>query len=130
MYSNEEAKILKLKIISALSHTVSQKSLPLVYLDEYDLHVKDTKRFGFILKKDCQEADIIFTNNASALPQECLDIDRHKLFTLSYKEYLQYESTAIGAFFWQKGRPNIILNRKLIQYYKLEIPKDYKKYIE
>ncbi len=130
LFANDEAKNLKMRIIGALSHTVSEKSLPHVYFDDNSFFQFDTKEFGFIISHYCQDADIVFTKNASSLPKSCLDPKRHKVFTLSYRDYIHYEQNAIGAFFWQKGRPNIILNKELIEYYGLNIPPHYEKYVE
>ncbi|MRJ03152.1 MAG: hypothetical protein GXO19_02130 [Epsilonproteobacteria bacterium] len=75
----------------------------------------------------CEEADIIFTKKISALPESCLN---KLIFVTSYGSYKRHKDRTIGAFFWQKGRPNIIFNTKKISQLHIELPKEFEKYME
>jgi len=130
LIANEEARELRIRILGALAHTVTGKSLPYVYLDEPNIKNLDTKKYGFILIQQCKKADVIFTHKADTILKECPTLDDKMLFTLSYRDYITHEEQAIGAFFWQKGRPNIILNKRLIQHYHIQLPQEYDKYVE
>lgn len=51
------------------------------------------------------------------------------VFTTEYK-LLKKEERIIGAFFWQKGRPNLLFLRNRLQEKKLTLGKEFNKYIE
>jgi len=51
-------------------------------------------------------------------------------FVTSYK-LLQVEKTsAVGGFFWQKGRPNVLFLRKNLQAHKITLPPSMQEFIE
>jgi len=59
------------------------------------------------------------------------DIQSDKLkFTTSYPLLLHYEDSAIGGFYWQKGRPNILFLKNNLQKYHITLPKSMHEYIE
>ena len=130
LFANDEAKELRMRIIGALAHTVTEKEYPVVYVDDEEFKNFDVRKFGFVLTKNCSKSDVIFTKNISLLLQDCFVSNDKKLFVLSYRDYIKNEQKVIGAFFWQKGRPNIILNKELLKKYSIKVPKDYEKYIE
>ena len=128
--ANKEAQELRVQILGALAHTVTTKDIPFVYLDDQNFKNFNTKKYGFMLVQQCDRADVIFTDDVTALVKKCPQIKNKKLFALSYKDYAAHENQAIGAFFWQKGRPNIILNKKLLQHYDIKLSQRYEKYVE
>jgi len=53
----------------------------------------------------------------------------HKpIFATSYISYVN--SNSIGAFYWRKGRPQLILNKKMILKYHLNLDNSLKKYLK
>ncbi len=93
---------------------------------EYQSIPKYIKKYKFI--NNCLDADIIFVDTLSSLPKEC--IYNHKIFVTRYSEFIQNKDKVIGAFFWQKGRPTIIFNKIMLDYYGIKLPPKYKKYID
>lgn len=69
----------------------------------------------------CSEATFLYS---STYIYSCKDIP---LFTSSYKT-LRENSNAIGAFYWRKGRPNIIFIKTRLKKFNLELPEKLKKY--
>lgn len=51
------------------------------------------------------------------------------VFTTEYK-LLKKDDRIVGAFFWQKGRPNLLFLRNRLQENKLTLSKEFNKYIE
>ena len=51
-------------------------------------------------------------------------------FVTSYKLLKRYEKSAIGGFYWKKGRPNIIFLQKNLQKYNIKLPSSLSEYIE
>lgn len=59
------------------------------------------------------------------------DIKSDKLkFTTSYPLLLHYEKSAIGGFYWQKGRPNILFLKSNLQKHHISLPESMHEYIE
>ncbi len=118
----------KAKLIEYIALNLTQhKDVVKVYVD----HIV-TKNVKQLLKKvklveDCQEADVIFVKKLHMLPKKC---NKKIVFVTSYIDYKKNKDAIIGAFFWQKGRPNIIFNAKKISQLQIELPKEFEKYME
>ncbi|BCD68086.1 hypothetical protein [Nitratiruptor sp. YY09-18] len=93
---------------------------------EYQNIPKYIKKFKFT--NNCVNADIIFVDSLSLLQKEC--IYDHKIFVTSYYDFVHNKDKVIGAFFWQKGRPTIIFNKKMLEYFGVKLPPKYNKYID
>ena len=52
------------------------------------------------------------------------------LFVTDYKLLKKTQASAIGGFFWQKGRPNIIFLRSNLQKRGIELPNSMDEYME
>ncbi len=126
-----DATALKLRIVENLAHLLVQKEpVPKVYIDP---------RLGLPLKsgdlsirpvRDCKEAQILFVTDIDTLAKECPLDRQRRVVTFSYRDYLRHRALAAGAFFWQKGRPNIVINAEAVKRYRLHIPRAYEKYVE
>lgn len=74
-----------------------------------------------VLADSCEEATIVY--NATEI-STCKD---KPLFTNKYQR-LKENKNAIGAFYWQKGRPNIVFLKSRLEKYNLTLPQVLKKY--
>ena len=80
---------------------------------------------GFVVVDSPQSADICFVTSTKKLnAPNCL------IFTGSYKELKRFKESAIGGFFWQKGRPNIIFLRENLKKHHISLPTAMQDYIE
>ena len=123
------AELLKASLFSLIVELLSNDDgYTEIYLDapQYNSIKKYVKKFKFT--NDCLSADIIFVDRIENLPPECQD-DK-KIFVTKYSEYRKHRSKVVGAFFWQKGRPNIIFNKERLEYFGIKLPAKYDKYIE
>lgn len=71
-----------------------------------------------------QKADILIVYYTSNLKTKKL------IFAGTYRILKIYKNQAIGGFYWQKGRPNLIFIRKNLLQYKLILPKELHEYEE
>jgi len=71
---------------------------------------------------DCNEADMVLSGTTFPCKDKIAFLTRYKTF--------KKNTGAIGALFWQKGRPNIIFRKKVLQRYHIELPPEFTKYIE
>lgn len=73
----------------------------------------------------CSNADMIITHTKN-LPR----CDKEVLvFATNYLAFKELPN-AIGAFFYQKGRPNIIFRKENLEKYNIMLPSEFNKYIE
>jgi len=80
-----------------------------------------SEKIRLVSKKD---ADIIILDYG-----EKLQTDK-PVFVRKYSLLKRYKSSAIGGFYWQKGRPNIIFLRPNLQKHNLSLPETFNDYIE
>lgn len=107
------------RIISLIFNSLYSKDA-IVYTEEED-KIKIIKEAGFDLADSCEDATLFFS---SYKIENCQD---RPLFTSSYK-VLKEDQNAIGAFYWKKGRPNIIFVKSRLEYFELKLPTELKKY--
>ena len=127
-YSDILAK-LKSQIILSIAHLATDKNIVNIYVDDptfLDIfeNKKDIKR-----AKDCFKADIIITKDSKNIQKECKKKEMNIIST-AYKDYKQNRDIDFGAFFWQKGRPNMLINSKIIKERNMNIPKSYYRYLD
>ena len=71
-----------------------------------------------------QDADFLVLENQLHTPSKGV------IFATSYHLLRDYKKDAIGGFYWQKGRPNILFLRKNLQKYHISLPASMQKYVE
>jgi len=76
--------------------------------------------------KTCKEAKVLILLNGKGIPRSCVD---KPILVLDYELLTKY-SNAVSAFFWQKGRPNIVFIKKRLEKYSISLPSTYDKYVE
>lgn len=113
------------KIMEKISSALIHKNKILVFSEDS----KNTNIVKFSTKLQnslfCEEADIVLTNvNMTSLCNE-----KVLLFTTNYLSFIN-SPDAIGAFFYQKGRPNIIFREENLKKHNITLPKEFDKYIE
>ncbi len=70
------------------------------------------------------EADILFIFHK-------IDIRSNKLkFVGSYALLKRYKKDALGGFYWQKGRPNLLFLKHNLDKKHLTLPREFSKYID
>ena len=79
---------------------------------------------SFIFVKTPQEADILIVTH-----YEKILVDK-PIFVRKYHLLQKYKKRAIGGFYWQKGRPNIIFVKKSLDKFDIILPDKFQKYIE
>ena len=112
------------KIYISIAKELSHKTHPTFYLHGTIKHLNKNKKIPTSLT--CEQADIIVLNTLEKLPKNCKE---KLLFTNSYNVYAQDENI-IGAFFWQKGRPNIIFNKNVLERKNIILSPSFNKYVE
>ena len=111
-------------IFNKVLTAVTAKERPKVYIYQHNDSLE--KYPGKLqLVKDCKDADIVLVSTLKNLPKEC---EGKILFATRYSHLLN--PNVIGAFFWQKGRPNILFYKYRLEEKNIQLDKSFEKYIE
>ncbi len=107
-------------------------SVALTYKDSVKILVQNKDDLIFIknsliLKRvdKCEEADIILVKNAYELSCK----NNPLIFATSYLGFKNTPSV-LGAFYYQKGRPNLILKEEKLKLRNIKLSKEFDRYIE
>jgi len=71
-----------------------------------------------------KDANFLLLDNNSSIETNAL------IFVTNYKILEKMQKSAIGGFFWQKGRPNILFLRKNLQKKNIQLPKSMQDFVE
>jgi len=77
-----------------------------------------------ILVNSPQKADFLLLNNNKVSNPKAL------IFVTNFKLLGKTQNSALGGFFWQKGRPNILFLRKNLQKHNITLPQSMQEFIE
>jgi hypothetical protein len=93
----------------------------------YDENMEFLKTISKVhIVQDINSADILIL--AHPIKEE--KIDNKVVFVQSYHLLKQYSSFAIGGFYWQKGRPNLLFLKENLEKFNIRLDKTLERYIE
>jgi len=111
-------------IFEKLTTAITHEKNPKIYVYS-DIDAIKKFHFKFNIVDDCSDADIVLLSTTKDIPSTC----RGKvLFGTRYK-HLRNEQV-IGAFFWQKGRPNILFYKSRLEKKHINLDASLDKYVE
>lgn len=111
-------------IFNMIAKSITQTTNPNIYLHT---RVKSLNLYPGELNiiTDCSNADLVILSSTKEIPKECKD---KILFGTRYSHLKNTQ--VIGAFFWQKGRPNILFYKKRLDEKNIKLNSSFDKYIE
>ena len=111
-------------IFNMLVKSISSKTYPNIYMHKNIKSLeKNSKDLNLI--KVCKDADVVLLSTIKNIPKDC---DGKILFGTKYSHLKN--KNVVGAFFWQKGRPNILFYKNRLKKYNIKLPAKFDKYIE
>jgi len=111
-------------IFNLIAKEITKKEVSNIYLHKYNKSIKKYPGNLHIVTK-CAKADLVILSTTKDIPKEC---SGKILFGTRYSHLKN--SNVIGAFFWQKGRPNILFYKKRLEKNSVELNPSFDKYIE
>lgn len=99
---------------------------------EYRKVFSASKQIFLALKPE--EADIVLITNISTLHRilenKVIRVSDKKpiLFVTNYS-FLKYSEAIVGAFYWRKGRSQLLFIKKRLQKYQIRLPKAYQNFM-
>lgn len=120
-----DALHVKASIFSKIAHEFVKKDVVNIYTD--DEFLLKTKAEDYFLKHTSREkADIVFLSNKDDIEHNC---KAKYIFATSYSLY-KNSNKVVGAFFWQKGRPSIIIKSDMLKKLDVQLSLEFQKYTE
>ncbi len=117
----------KIKLVATIAHSLVKKKVVCVDLmDKEFLNRQKGNADHIVFVNSCQKADIIITDNIKQIKKSCIS---KLIFVTNYNTY-EHTPSAVGALFWQKGRPVLIFNKKTIKAKHIRLPKQFYQFVE
>ena len=124
--SGASEKMYSSKIIQNIIEVLNGKNHALWLNEDNRLSQKMINSSDFKKASSCKDASVLVITSDKEIPRQC---ESKPMLVLKY-DLLEKHSNAVSAFFWQKGRPNIVFIKKRLQYFSISLPPTYEKYVE
>jgi len=111
-------------IFNKILKAVTAKEHPKVYIYTQN-EALEKYPAAFVLVKHCKDADVVVLSTLKNMPEAC----KGKILFGTRYAHLR-NPQVIGAFFWQKGRPNILFYRDRLAKNHIKLDASFEKYIE
>ncbi len=120
---------LEAKIISNIATAAIKNEIKL-YIPEISNVEKEVYSKFFNLSDSCENANFIYIKKSIDTNSLCKSTQNEKIFFTNNYEKLLNDNRYLGAFFWNKSRPNITFIKTRLEKQKVELPNDYDKFVE
>ncbi len=121
---------LEVRIIEKIFKDLTKRESVRIYiLGDGKEEVKDKiEKYSEFLKiaDVCSKADIVLLTGKARMPRACKD----KISFALGRDLLFKLDSCVGAFYWKKGRPNILFLKERLRERMIKLPPEYGKYIE
>lgn len=118
---------LEAKIISNIAESIVKKELR-VFIPNISKEEKNIYSKYLTLSKGCNDSNFVYIKVSNNQDDYCKGKDTI-FFTNNYRNLLK-NNKFVGAFFWNKSRPNIIFFKKRLLENKITLPRNYNNFIE
>lgn len=119
---------LEAKIISNIAIASIKNDIKL-FIPEISISEKEIYSKFFILSNSCDDANFVFIKKSIDINSLCKEDTNKIFFTNNYQKLLN-DNKYLGAFFWNKSRPNITFIKNRLEKQKIELPNSYAKFVE
>ena len=127
-FASEERIDIKAQILEKIFANININKTIAIWTDNAELLAEFKKSSYLIVTDDCAVATLIVIETKTSIEddEEC----RNKpIFVLNY-ELLKNIPESFGAFFWKKGRPNIVIVEPRVQTQSIRVSSELNAYKE
>lgn len=124
LFASEQELRLESNIYYTITKELTHKERPKVYMQTAIPAIEQFPSH-FEIVTSCKEADILLISYKKEVNVSC----QNKIIFGTRNKTLSMKHT-VGAFFWQKGRPNILFYKSRIEKIGLDLGKEFQKYID
>jgi hypothetical protein len=121
-FDAKEIDEIESRILTELISSICEKKVLKVYTDSQKIK-KRLKNNNIEFKDRCLDVDVAVLKFKN---EQCLQIP---IITLEY-DLLKFYPQSVGAFFWQKGRPNIVFIAPRLKQHHIKLNADFDPFIE
>ncbi|MDD5210903.1 MAG: hypothetical protein PHV62_00680 [Sulfuricurvum sp.] len=127
LFASDNKDIMRAQILEKIILNISINETITVWSDNKELLAGFRKSNHLIISDICDKATVIIIENKKELND---DTCKNKpIFVLNYN-LLKEVPKSFGAFFWKKGRPNIVIIESRIKSQNISVSKELNAYIE
>lgn len=124
--ASSSSQELKIRVLKSIVTGIENSEPMTIWSDDKKIMNAFTSQSKFSVADDCKDAKMIILSSKSNLPKNCKN--KH-IFVLDYE--LLYEiPDSFGAFFWKKGRPNIVFIKPRVDKQALKLTSSLEPYVE
>jgi hypothetical protein len=123
-----------LKIYHKLFFSLTPKAVVSVYVNdkEYEQVFLTSKRLKLV--KDLEDADIVLITNERTLGRafaqnQRLEVGTKPILFVTDHHFLDRSKDIVGAFYWRKGRSQLLFIKSRLDAYHVTLPDEYQKFI-
>jgi len=127
LFASDNKDVTRAQIIEKIISNISINEVITVWSDNKELVAEFRKSSNIITTDDCDKANIVVVEDAKNIEDE--DCKNKPIFVLSYS-LLKDLPESFGAFFWKKGRPNIVIIKPRTISQGITVHKELEAYIE
>lgn len=135
MHLNAVDRESTLKIYHSLFNALSPNTSILVYTNdnEYRDVFQHSKRI--VLTDNAKESDIVLITNERTLNEilytmnENIDISKKPIIFVTNYHFLKISDKIVGAFYWRKGRSQLLFIKKRLKHYEITLPEEYQRFM-
>lgn len=106
------------KLLATIVHALVGSKTPCVYIDDKAWRSRIGPIEGIRMVDSCISADLVLTRDPEKIMATCPCV---MLFMTTYGAY-RSTPEAVGALFWQKGRPTLLFRHKVLMQRGLSLP--------
>lgn len=114
------------KIVKAITSVVNTNTAA-IWIEKEDKSIEkflDIKAFQ--TSEECEDIGVFLIKKPHPFVLECAN---KPIVVLDYDLLKKYDN-AVAAFFWKKGRPNIVFIKDRVEKFNIKLPKPYEVYQE
>ena len=127
LFASDNKDAIRAQIIEKIISNISIHEVITVWSDNKELIAEFRKSSNIITTDDCDKANIVVVEDAKNIEDE--DCRNKPIFVLNYN-LLKDIPESFGAFFWKKGRPNIVIIKPRTLSHGIVVAKELEAYVE
>lgn len=127
LFASDNKDIMRAQILEKIISNISINETVTVWSDNKELLAELKKSTHIITSNDCAKATVIILENKEKIHDDACK--NKPVFVLEYN-LLKELPKSFGAFFWKKGRPNIVIIEPRIASQNISVSKELMVYVE
>jgi hypothetical protein len=127
LFASDNKDATRAQIIEKIISNISINEVITVWSDNKELIAEFRKSSNIITTDDCDKANLVVVEDAKSIEDK--DCKNKPIFVLNYN-LLKDLPESFGAFFWKKGRPNIVIIKPRTLSRGITVHKELEAYVE